>query len=50
MVCLIEAGTRDFFIMQESIVQFLPWLGLASYLCFLLLYSFLTTKRHHSDV
>jgi len=31
-------------------VQFLPRLGLASYLCCLLLHSFLTAKRHPSDV
>jgi len=31
-------------------MQFLPRLGLASYLCCLLLHSFLTTKRHPSDV
>ena len=36
--------------MQKSITQFLPRLGLASYLCCLLLCSFLTTKRHPSDV
>jgi len=38
------------FIVQKSIVQFWPRLGLASYLCCLLLHSFLTTKRHPSDV
>ena len=31
-------------------MQFSPRLGLASYLCCLLLHSFLTTKRHPSDV
>ena len=31
-------------------MQFLPRLDLASYLCCLLLYSFLTTKWHPSDV
>jgi len=36
--------------MQKLIAQFLPRLGLASYLCCLLLCSFLTTKRHPSDV
>ena len=36
--------------MQKSIVQFLPRLGLGSYLCCLLLQLFLTTKRHPSDV
>ena len=37
-------------IFQKSIAQFLPKLGLASYLCCLLLCSFITTKRHPSDV
>ena len=35
-------------ITQKSIAQFLPRLDLASYLC--CLYSFLTTKRHPSNV
>ena len=36
-------------ITQKSIAQFLPRLDLASYLCFLLFNSFLTTKRHPSN-
>jgi len=36
--------------MRKSIAQFLPKLGLASYLCCLLLHLFLTNKRHPSDV
>jgi len=36
--------------MQKLITQFLPRFGLASYLCCLQLHSFLTTKRHPSDV
>ena len=36
--------------MQNLIAQFLPWLDLTSYLCCLLLNSYLTTKRHPSDI
>jgi len=50
VVCLIKAGTGDSLLRKKSIVQFLPRLGLASYLCFLLFCSFLTTKKHPSDV
>ena len=55
---LIEAGTHDFLLHKnrsrnsvspKSIVKFFPRLGLTSYLCCILLYSFLTTKRHPSD-
>ena len=43
-------GNSWFIIMRKSIAQFLPRLSLASYLCLLVLDSFLTTKRHPSDV
>ena len=46
MVCLIEAGTRDYLLRKNR----LPMLDLASYLFCLILCSFLTTKRHPSDV
>ena len=48
---LSERGWNSWFsFMQKFIAQFLPRLSLASYFCCLLLHSFLTTKRHPSDV
>ena len=48
---LSDTGGNSWFInMRKSIAQFLPRLSLASYLCLLVLDSFLTTKRHLSDV
>ena len=49
MVCLIETGTCVFQ-WRKNQSQFLPRLDLTSYVCCLLLNSFLTTKRHPSDV
>ena len=49
-VWYLETGTCDFLLRENLSRNFLLRLGLASYLCCLLLRLFLFTKRHPSDV
>ena len=50
-VCVILAETLDFyFIFAKSIMQFLPRVSCASYLCWFVFDQFLTTKRHSSVI